>query len=40
MLPWAVPTFVATLTWRWLYDYNSGLFNTILLGLGLTDARI
>jgi multiple sugar transport system permease protein len=40
MLPWAVPTFVATLTWRWLYDYNSGVFNTILLGLGLTDARI
>lgn len=40
MLPWALPTFVATLTWRWLYDYNSGVLNTILLGLGITQERI
>lgn len=40
MLPWAVPTFVATLTWRWLYDYNSGVFNTVLTGTGITDAKI
>jgi multiple sugar transport system permease protein len=40
MLPWAVPTFVATLTWRWLYDYNSGVFNTILTGLGITEAKM
>ncbi len=40
MLPWALPTFVATLTWRWLYDYNSGVFNTILTGTGLTDSKI
>lgn len=40
MLPWAVPTFVATLTWRWLYDYQNGVINTIAMGLGLSDARI
>jgi ABC-type sugar transport system permease subunit len=40
MLPWAVPTFVATLTWRWLYDYNSGVFNTVLTGTGITDSKI
>ncbi len=40
MLPWALPTFVATLTWRWLYDYNSGVFNTILTGTGLTAGKI
>jgi multiple sugar transport system permease protein len=40
MLPWAVPTFVATLTWRWLYDYNSGVFNTILIGLGILESRV
>ncbi len=40
MLPWALPTFVATLTWRWLYDYNSGVFNTILTGTGLTESKI
>lgn len=40
MLPWALPTFVATLTWRWLYDYQSGVLNTILMNLGITDAKI
>src|SRR5690606_3002898 len=40
MLPWALPTFVATLTWRWLYDYQNGVFSTILLRLGLIDERI
>ena len=40
MLPWALPTFVATLTWRWLYDSRNGVFNTILMNLGLIDERI
>ncbi|MCC6167965.1 MAG: sugar ABC transporter permease [Caldilineaceae bacterium] len=40
MLPWALPTFVATLTWRWLYDGRNGVFNNILMRTGLTDAPI
>ena len=40
MLPWALPTFVAALTWRWLYDHQSGVFNTILQNLGLISERI
>ncbi len=40
MLPWALPTFVATLTWRWLYDYDNGVFSTILMNLGLIQERI
>lgn len=40
MLPWAVPTFVATLTWRWLYDYQNGVINTIGTGLGLLESRV
>lgn len=40
MLPWALPTFVATLTWRWLYDYQSGVINTILQRTGLIAERI
>jgi ABC-type sugar transport system permease subunit len=40
MLPWALPTFVATLTWRWLYDYDNGVFSTVLLSLGLIQERI
>ena len=40
MLPWALPTFVATLSWRWLYDYDNGVFSTILMNLGLIQERI
>jgi multiple sugar transport system permease protein len=39
-LPWTVPTFVAGLIWRWLYDDQNGLFNWALLGLGLIKAPI
>ncbi|HEY3107343.1 MAG TPA: sugar ABC transporter permease [Chloroflexota bacterium] len=39
-LPWTVPTFVAGLIWRWLYDDQNGLFNWALLGLGLINAPI
>jgi ABC-type sugar transport system permease subunit len=40
MLPWALPTFVATLIWRWLYDWQSGAFNTVLMGLGITNSKL
>ena len=39
-LPWTVPTFVAGLIWRWLYDDQNGLFNWALQGLGLIDSPI
>jgi ABC-type sugar transport system permease subunit len=39
-LPWTVPSFVAGLIWRWLYDDQNGLFNWALLGLGLIEAPI
>jgi multiple sugar transport system permease protein len=39
-LPWTVPTFVAGLIWRWLYDDQNGLFNWALLKLGLIAAPI
>jgi multiple sugar transport system permease protein len=34
-LPWTVPSFVAGLLWRWLYDDQNGLFNWALLNLNL-----
>jgi ABC-type sugar transport system permease subunit len=40
MLPWAVPTFVAVLVWRWMYDHHSGVFNTVLMRLGITEHRL
>lgn len=39
-LPWTVPSFVAGLIWRWLYDDQNGLFNWALLNLGLIDSPV
>lgn len=39
-LPWTVPTFVAGLIWRWIFDDQSGLLNYGLLKLGLIDAPV
>lgn len=30
-VPWAVPTIVAALNWRWIYDDFSGMLNNILI---------
>ena len=35
-VPWAVPTVIAALNWRWVYDEFSGLLNHVLLATGLT----
>ncbi|HEY3289010.1 MAG TPA: sugar ABC transporter permease, partial [Anaerolineae bacterium] len=37
LLPWAMPAFVAYITWKLLYYPNSGAFSLILVGLGLTQ---
>ena len=39
-LPWTVPSFVAGLIWRWLYDDQNGLFNVALQHLNLITAPI
>jgi multiple sugar transport system permease protein len=40
LLPWIAPTFVTALTWRWMYDGTSGVFNFILTKLGIIDVPI
>jgi multiple sugar transport system permease protein len=35
-VPWAIPTVVAALNWRWVYDEFSGMLNNVLLAVGLT----
>jgi multiple sugar transport system permease protein len=40
LLPWVAPTFVTALTWRWMYDGTSGVFNFILTKLGIIDVPI
>jgi ABC-type sugar transport system permease subunit len=38
LLPWAVPTVVAALIWRFLFEGPASPANRLLLALGLTDA--
>ncbi|WP_135554130.1 carbohydrate ABC transporter permease [Paenibacillus cymbidii] len=35
LLPWALPSIVAILTWKWLFSDIGGLINYVLKGLGL-----
>src|SRR5262245_28808672 len=40
LLPWAMPAFVAYLTWKLLYAPQGGAFNLILLGSGLASTHV
>jgi multiple sugar transport system permease protein len=35
LLPWALPTIVASLMWSWIYEPNIGILNFILTKIGL-----
>jgi arabinogalactan oligomer/maltooligosaccharide transport system permease protein len=35
ILPWAVPTFVSSFAWRFMFNHEFGLFNTLLTMAGL-----
>lgn len=37
LVPWVVPSVVAVLTWRWMYDPSVGIVNEILVRLGIID---
>ena len=40
LFPWALPTALNTLMWRWMYNTDYGLFNSIALESGLVDRPI
>jgi ABC-type sugar transport system permease subunit len=40
LLPWAMPAFVAFITWKLLYYPQGGAFNLILIGLGLVNTNV
>ena len=40
LLPWAMPAFVAYLTWKLLYAPQGGAFNMMLIGSGLVGSHI
>lgn len=38
LLPWAIPTVVAALLWRFMFDSQAGILNVPLRAVGLVDA--
>ncbi len=40
LVPWAIPTVVAGLLWRFLFDAQAGIANAVLLGLGMIDEPV
>ncbi|MBZ0299274.1 MAG: sugar ABC transporter permease [Anaerolineae bacterium] len=40
LLPWAMPGFVAFITWKLLYAPQGGAFNYILINLGLVSSHV
>ncbi|MBO0660976.1 sugar ABC transporter permease [Jiella sp. MQZ9-1] len=39
-LPWAVPGMIAALSWKWIFDEQSGVLQYLVLQLGLSDHPI
>lgn len=37
LLPWAIPTVVAALLWRFMFESRAGIVNAMLVGVGATD---
>jgi multiple sugar transport system permease protein len=35
VIPWALPSVIIGLMWTWMYDYNLGIINDILMRLGI-----
>lgn len=35
LVPWAVPSFVSAFSWRWMFNYDYGLFNWLLAKIGV-----
>ncbi len=40
IIPWALPSVVIALMWRWIYDSNYGVMNDFLLRLGILERSV
>ncbi|MND40530.1 Inner membrane ABC transporter permease protein YcjO [compost metagenome] len=40
IIPWALPSVVIALMWRWIYDPNTGVLNDILLNLSVVSHAV
>jgi multiple sugar transport system permease protein len=38
VVPWALPSVIIALMWTWMYDFNVGVINDILVRIGIIDA--
>lgn len=39
-IPWTIPTLVSALTWKWMYSDVGGLFNFVLMRLGVVHQQV
>jgi len=40
VIPWALPSVITALMWSWMYDYDLGFINDVLLRIGIIDAPV
>ena len=40
IIPWALPSVIISLTWTWMYDFNVGVLNDLLLRSGLVSQPV
>src|SRR3989454_9454531 len=40
LIPWAIPTVMSALNWRWIFDDARGLINNVLVRLELSEETI
>jgi multiple sugar transport system permease protein len=40
LFPWALPTALNAIVWRWLFNTDFGFFNNLIYGLGITSEKI
>lgn len=40
LVPWALAPVANAVLWKWIYNANYGILNTILLGLGIVDKNV
>lgn len=40
LIPWAVPTVVTVIIWKWMFSDVGGVFNAVLMGAGIIDTKV
>lgn len=39
LIPWTIPTVVTARMWQWMFDYNLGIINYLLQGMGIDQVN-